>query len=175
MLAGHADYTPLHFGDRRCETSETHQIASAIVLTAPLLVYAEHPDTILRHPAAAVIKKIPSVWDETIVLPGSVIGELSAFAKRNGNRWFLSVMNGEAARFMKIDLSFLSEGDYSMTLIRDKKPTSAMASLIRKRQSFGVQQGVLMETTLVRNNDAVVLDLIPGGGFVAMFEKVMKE
>jgi alpha-glucosidase len=140
-----------------------------------LLVYAEHPDTILRHPAAEVIKKIPSVWDETIVLPGSKIGEISAFAKRNENRWFLSVMNGETSRFIKLDLSFLQDGEYSVTLIRDKKPTSAMASLIRKRQSFGAQQGVFIEKTSVRNNDAFVLELLPGGGFVAMFDRVSGE
>jgi len=58
-------------------------------------VKAEHPEIILRHPAVEVIKKIPSVWDETIVLPCSAIGEISAFAKRNGDRWFLSIMNGE--------------------------------------------------------------------------------
>lgn len=175
MLAGHADYTPMHFGDRRCETSEAHQIASAIVLTAPLLVYAEHPEMILRHPAAGVIKQIPSVWDETIVLPCSEIGEISAFAKRSGDRWFLSVMNGEQARIVKTDLSFLGDGDHRVTLIRDERPASAMASLVRKRQSFGAQQGVIIDSTAVKNNDAFVLELIPGGGFVAIFEKLTEE
>src|SRR5690606_13672109 len=83
MLAGHADYTPLHFGDRRAETSETHQVASAIVLQAPLLIYAAHPQEMLDHPAVAVIKQIPTVWDETIVLPGSEIGRVAAFARRS--------------------------------------------------------------------------------------------
>ena len=136
---------------------------------------AEHPEIILRHPAVEVIKKIPSVWDETIVLPCSAIGEISAFAKRNGDRWFLSIMNGEEARIVKLDLSFLQDGDHTVTLIRDERPASAMASLIRKRESFGAQQGVIIDSTSVKNNDAFVVELFPGGGFVAMFEKVPEE
>ncbi|HXI62394.1 MAG TPA: glycoside hydrolase family 97 catalytic domain-containing protein, partial [Pyrinomonadaceae bacterium] len=74
FLAGHADYTPVHFGERRRETSWAHQIASAIVFTSPLMIYGAHPQHILDNPAAELIKTIPSVWDETIVLPQSEIG-----------------------------------------------------------------------------------------------------
>jgi alpha-glucosidase len=45
MLAGHADYTPVVFGARRKETSWAHQIATAVVLTSPLLV----PADVRRH------------------------------------------------------------------------------------------------------------------------------
>jgi alpha-glucosidase len=34
------------------------------------------------------------VWDETIVLPQSDIGELAAFARRSGRNWFVGVLNG---------------------------------------------------------------------------------
>jgi alpha-glucosidase len=34
MLAGHADYSVMHFGDRRRETSWAHQIASAVIISA---------------------------------------------------------------------------------------------------------------------------------------------
>ena len=82
FLAGHADYTPVHFGDRRRETSWAHQVATAAVMTSPLLVYAAHPRSILSNPAVDMIKSIPSVWDETIVLPPSEIGEIAVFARR---------------------------------------------------------------------------------------------
>jgi len=170
MLAGHADYTPLHFGDRRCETSETHQIASAIVLQAPLLVYAEHPENILQHKAVDIIKQIPSVWDETIVLPGSEIGKVAAFARRKGDQWFISVMNGEEGRFLKIDLSFLGEGEYTATMVRDEKPNAAMVSLIRERLSYGAQKGVIIDNAMVKSNESLVVELIPGGGFVAIIQ-----
>src|SRR5262249_19135573 len=54
MLAAPADYTPMIFGERRRETSWAHQIASAAILTSPLLVYGAHPKSILENPAADV-------------------------------------------------------------------------------------------------------------------------
>ena len=79
-LAGHADYTPVDFDERRGDTTWAHQIASAAVFTSPLLVYAAHPQRLLDSPAVEMIKSIPSVWDETIALPPSEIGEVAIFA-----------------------------------------------------------------------------------------------
>ena len=59
-----------------------------------------------------MIKSIPSVWDETIVLPPSEIGEVALFARRSGDRWFVAAMNGSQARTVKVDLSFLAVGTY---------------------------------------------------------------
>jgi alpha-glucosidase len=85
FLAGHGDYTPVHFGPRRGDTTWAHQVATAAVFTAPLLLYAAHPQKTLDNPCAEMIKSIPSVWDETIVLPGSEIGEVAALARRKGD------------------------------------------------------------------------------------------
>ena len=119
MLAGHADYTPVVFGERRRDTSWAHQIASAVILTSPVLVYGGHPASFLSHPAVEMLKAIPSVWDETLVLPPSEIGELAMFARRHGTTWFIAAMNGTAERTVTIDLSFLPRGSYRALLVRD--------------------------------------------------------
>src|ERR1043165_293822 len=93
FLAGHADYTPMIFSERRRETSLSHQIASAVVFTSPVLIYGAHPKNILENPAVEIIKSIPSVWDETRAQSVSEIGEIAAFARRRGNAWFLAVMH----------------------------------------------------------------------------------
>ena len=87
----------LHFGERRRETSWAHQISSAAIFTSPLMIYGAHPKNILENPAVDLIKSIPSIWDETIALPVSEIGEIAAFARRTGDTWFLAIMNGETA------------------------------------------------------------------------------
>jgi len=171
MLAGHADYTPMHFGDRRCETSEAHQIASAMVLAGPLLIYAEHPGNMLNHKAVEIIKQIPSVWDETIALPCCEIGEVAAFAKRSGKKWFIAVMNGPYAKKIRIDLTFLGDGDYNAMLVRDQKGDSAPVYLLRSRQTFGLKPGVEIDNTKVNNGESLFIDLIAGGGFAALFTK----
>ena len=156
MLAGHADYTPVVFGERRRETSWAHQIASAVILTSPLLVYGGHPASFLANPAVDIIKSIPSVWDETVVLAPSAIGELALFARRSGDRWFVAAMNGSQARSINVDFSFLGAGTHKAVLVRDKTDDPA---------------AVDMETRDVSRNQAVTIAMRAGGGFVLRIDR----
>jgi alpha-glucosidase len=154
MLAGHADYTPVHFGERRRETSWPHQIATAAVFTSPVLIYGAHPKNILANPAVDMIKSIPSVWDETIALPVCEVGEMAAFARRNGKTWFLAILNGPTARAVKIPLSFLDSGKYQAMLVRDETENAA---------------AVKIENLIVNRTDSMTIDLRAGGGFIGRF------
>jgi len=152
MLAGPLDFTPMLFGERRRETSWAHQIATAAMFTSPLLVYGAHPRAILEHPAADLIKSIPSIWDETRVLPFSEIGEVAAFARRHGERWFLVIANGPTARSVEVSLAFLGDGAHNAILIRDQTDEPA---------------AVRVEHATVRAQDSLRIDLRAAGGFVA--------
>ncbi len=154
FLAGAADYTPVVFGDRRKDTTWAHQIATAVVFTSPVLVYGGHPQSLLDNPAADVIKSIPSVWDETRVLPPSAIGELAVYARRRGERWFLGVLNGREPRTLRVPLSFLGKGRYHATLVGDDRTNGA-----------AVQMGEREVTA----RDFLDVPLRDGGGFVARF------
>jgi alpha-glucosidase len=155
-LAGPADYTTMHFGDRRGDTTWTHQIASLAIFAGPLLTVAAHPQSILDNPAVDVIKSIPAVWDETIVLPESRIGELAIFARRTGQTWFLAVMCGPQARTIQVPLSFLGEGQYNASLVRDNKENDA---------------AVAMKNITVQRGDTLTVEMTSGGGFVGRFSK----
>ncbi len=154
MLAGHADYTPVHFGERRRETSWPHQIATAAIFTSPVLIYGAHPKNLLSNPAVEVIKSIPATWDETIALEACEIGELAAFARRSGSTWFLAVLNGATARTLRIPMSFLGQRAYDALLVRDDPSEAA---------------SVKLEKTRVNARDLLRLDLRAGGGFIGRF------
>ena len=154
FLAGHADYTPMHFGERRRETSWAHQIASAAIFTSPVLIYGAHPKNILENPAVDLIKSIPSTWDETIALPPCEIGGLAAFVRRHGDRWFLTIMNGANARMVQIPLAFLGAGKYQAMLVRDQKEDAA---------------AVTIENLVVSRSDSIKIELRAGGGFIGRF------
>ena len=79
-LAGPTDYTTMIFTQRRGDSSWAHQIACLATFHSPILTVAAHPQSVLDNPAVDVIKSIKAVWDETMVLPESKIGELSVFA-----------------------------------------------------------------------------------------------
>jgi alpha-glucosidase len=146
----------VHFGERRRETSWAHQIASAIVFTSPLMIYGAHPQHILENPAAELIKTIPSVWDETVVLPQSEIGELAAFARRSGKMWFVGIMNGLTGKTMRVPLNFLGAGRYRATIVRDQMDDPA---------------AVKIENVSTSRGEIVTIRMRAGGGFVARFDR----
>src|SRR5262249_6699826 len=138
-------------GERRKETSWAHQIATAAVFTTPLLVYGAHPQSLLDSPAVEIVQSLPSVWDETIVLPPSDIGDIAAFARRRGDDWYVAIVNGRDARSGKIVLSSLGASQYAALLARD---TPADAASLR------------MEQTTAARGGSLTIDLRPAGGFI---------
>lgn len=156
LLAGPADFTPTVFGDKRRETSWAHQIASAAVLTAPVLIYGGRPDTFLANPAADVIKSLPAVWDQTIVLPPSEIGDLALFARRNGDRWFIAATNNELVKDLKVETPFLEKGKkYKLTLVKDLVGVKEPADKVE------------VESRDFAGGDTLAVTVRGGGGFVA--------
>ncbi len=152
LLAGPADYTPVHFGERRNDTTWAHQLATAVAFTSGLLTYAAHPKSLLDSPAVELIKSIPAAWDETRVLPGSAIGEVAVLARRKGATWFVAVINGAEPRKLPLDLSFLPAGRYR-----------ALAAAETPGNSASVQMQSAEWTKATKRP----LDLPAGGGFVA--------
>jgi len=122
FVLGHGDYTPLAF-TATGETTWAHQLATLILFTSPLQVIAENPEILLKHPAVKdalpFIKQIPTVWDETVVLPGSEIGELAVMARRKGNDWYIGVLNGSDRKTYEIDLAPLHIDVKEALLYRD--------------------------------------------------------
>ncbi|MGA3095434.1 MAG: glycoside hydrolase family 97 catalytic domain-containing protein, partial [Bryobacteraceae bacterium] len=161
MLAGMGDYTPVNFGLRLADTTWAHQVANAVILQSPLLVYAADPVNMLANPTVDVLKSIPSYWDETVALPVSEIRQVAAFARRSGNTWFVAITNGPYARNVRIDLSdFLGRGarrgdSFHATLIRDTVEAAA----------------VKIEHLTLSPSDSLSVNLSSGGGFVAMIKK----
>jgi alpha-glucosidase len=155
-LAGPCDYTTMVFNNRRADSSWAHQIASLATFNSPMLTIAAHPQSVLDNRATDVIKSIPAVWDETIVLPDSKIGELSIFARRKGDMWMLAVMSGAKSDTITVPLSFLGDGNYRATLVRDDLEKDAAVALEEK--------------TLTRS-DSLEINMRDGGGFLARFTK----
>jgi alpha-glucosidase len=155
-LAGPADYTAMVFSERRRDSSVAHQIATLVAFASPLLTIAANPESILASPAVDVIKSVPSTWDETRVLTGSEIGELVLIARRKGDTWFLAAMNGPAARTITVPLSFLGDGRYRSTMVRDEAPDGST---------------VRVEPSVHSQMDSIDLEFRAGGGFLGRFTR----
>lgn len=156
MLAGPADYTAVHFGARRGNTTWAHQIATAAIFNEPLLTYAANPSNLLANAGVDLIKSIPPTWDQTIVLPPSEIGKLAIYARRSGHQWFLAVLNGDDAQTIRVPLSFLDKGSYDGMLIRD---------------SGSGADAEQVENQMFHREYSLTINLRSGGGFIARFTR----
>lgn len=154
-LAGPADYTPVIFNERRANTTYANQVASAVILGAPLLTFAANPDSLMASRCRDMIQTIPPIWDQTIVLPSSEIGKIAVFARRKGKSWFLAVMNGTSRKKFEIPLSFLPKGSYKTVIFRD---------------AAGNPAAVEKETRITDRHQKITISMGPGGGSIARFD-----
>jgi len=155
-LAGPTDYTTMVFSERRRDSTWAHQMACLATFQSPILTIAADPQSILDNPALDVIKSIRPTWDETIVLPGSKIGEMSIFARRSGDTWILAVMHAGSAETIKVPLAFLGDGPYRATYVRDDPDNDG---------------AVKLDNGAARRGDTLTIDLHSGGGFLGRFMK----
>lgn len=112
FICGHGDYTPGFFSNKG-NTTYAHQLALLYLFNSPFQCIAENPVTLLNDPVyrpiLPLLKTLPVTWDETVVLPGSRIGRLAAFARRKGREWYVAVINGtDSAVTFTLKTSFLS-------------------------------------------------------------------
>jgi alpha-glucosidase len=176
FVVGHGDYTPLGF-TAPGPTTWAHQLATVVIFLSPLQVIAEDPEFLLKDlrvkPALSVIKAIPSVWDKTIVLDGSRIGELAAFARRSGKTWFVGILNGGNERTFQLNLNFLNSGEYRTTIIEDdlQVPKVNLTGLNPKAKLKEFVRAVPFKVSkrTVNQGNKINLVLARGGGFVGMF------
>ena len=154
-LAGGADYTSMIFSARRGDTTSANQIASLAIFSSPLLTIAANPQTIVTNAALDIIKSVPAVWDQTIVLPKSEIGELAAYARRTAQTWFIAAMCGPRPQTLEVPLSFLGKGEYQVSTVRDGSEDTSLQ----------------VERTAKVRGDTLRVELRPGGGFVARFSR----
>ena len=113
FITGHGDYTPGFFSNK-ANTTYTHQLALLYLFNSPFQCIAESPVTLVSDevykPILPLLQTLPVTWDETIVLPGSSIGTLAAFARRKGKDWYIAVINGtDRATAFALQTSFLTK------------------------------------------------------------------
>ena len=168
MFLGPMDYTPgamlnaqkksfaAVFDRPMALGTRCNQLAMYVVFESPLQMLADSPSNYLREPESLwFLSKVPSVWDETVALGGS-IGDYVAVARRNGSVWFAGAMTNWTARDLDIDLSFLPAGrHYVITAYQDGVNADRFASDYRQTEAK------------VDHNTKLKVHLAPGGGWAA--------
>jgi len=133
-----------------------HQLAMYVVFSSPLQMLSDAPSNYYREPECMeFLSKVPVVWDETVVL-GAKTGDYVAVARKAANGdWYVGAMTDWTARDLKIEFSFLGEGNYAVDLWQDGVNADRNANDFAK-----------MLIPVTRNTNRTI-HLAPGGGWVA--------
>ncbi len=122
-VVGSMDYTPVTFSDSEFpkRTTHAHELALAVVFESGIQHFADSDKSYLNQPDYVIeyLKNVPVTWDETKFVSGYP-GEMVVIARRRGNTWFISGINGtDQEKSLDIDTGFLSKGKYSFQVIGD--------------------------------------------------------
>lgn len=167
FLAGAADCTICYFhrkeikadlakrmNTRSLLNTSCHQMALSVINYSPLqfLYWYDTPEDVQDEPELAFFDELPTVWDDTKVLSGS-IGEYVSIARKKDNRWFLGCITNNDARKMELPLDFLEGGKkYELTLYTDG------GEKVKTRTHVAIQ------TKKVTSKTVLKLDMLPQGG-----------
>ncbi len=148
MIAGQGDNTICYYNERVDNKMGSHasQLAKAVCLFSPLqFIYwydkaspsLDKKDGLWGttnyigdEPELEFFNNVPTVWDETKVL-FSKIGEYGVIARRKENEWFIGGINGEVARTLNFNFSFLEPGKKYAAEIYSDDPAISTRTHIR--------------------------------------------
>jgi len=167
MVAGPMDYTPGAMDNAHLKNftprfdrpmsigTRCHQLAMYVIFESPLQMLSDNPQNYRREEECTrFISKIPTVWDETVVLDAK-IGEYILLARRKGDNWYIGAMTNSKPRDLEADLSFLPAGEYHIELFRDGMNTDRNAQDYKRVE------------TRVRSGDKIKIRMVSGGGWAA--------
>jgi len=147
MLAGAADNTNCYFTGRVSKMgSHVAQLAKAVCIYSPFqfLYWYDRPvadssrkgneGEIIEVPELSWYNALPTVWDDTRVLEGSM-QSFATIARKKDNSWFIGSLNGDTARTANWSCTFLDKNrKYKAVIYRDdpaiNTPTKVSISTI---------------------------------------------
>lgn len=123
FLIGAADYTIPYFTVNPEEGIGTraHHLALSVIYFSPIkfVFWNEYPSLYQGEPEIDFFGRVPTSWDETVVLHDAV-GDLVSVARRKGDEWFIGSITDETARHLTLPLTVLDPGvTYAATIYED--------------------------------------------------------
>ncbi len=159
-VVGSMDYTPVAFSKQKYlhRTSYGHELAQSVVFESGIQHFPDKVDVYLRlsEEVLGFLKDVPAAWEETHLVSGYPGNEVVIARKKNDSTWFVGGMNGEnEEKVLKVDFSFLEEGDYEALIIQDGKNNTSLST----------------SKKTITNNSIQTVKVLPFGGFVMKFSK----
>lgn len=132
------------------------QLAEYMIFDAPLSMLCDSPSNYMSEPeCTSFIASVPTIWDETLPI-AAIIREYVAVARRSKDAWYIGAITSWDAREIELDLSFIPEGQYLMTVYKDGVNADRAARDYKK------------ELVSLPDSRKVKVSMAPGGGWAAV-------
>ena len=131
MVAGPLDYTQgamknankynfaAIYTEPMSQGTRCRQLAEYVIFESPFNMLCDSPSNYLKEDECTqFIAKVPTTWDETVVLDAKV-GEYLVIARKKGYQWYIGAITNWEERDLVLDLSVLKSGAKSGRIFRD--------------------------------------------------------
>lgn len=130
-VIGSMDYTPCAFTDSQHPhiTTNAHELALTALFESGIQHLADRPESFLSQPQEVkdYLSNLPTAWDDTILLAGYP-GEYVVLARRKGDKWWISAINGTDSPLDVKDLDYSrlhwNEAPQTIQIFEDAAPGS---------------------------------------------------
>ncbi len=158
-VVGPMDYTPTTFSDKANGhphiTSYAHELALSVMYETGLLHIAEGAPELRKMPEEVLdfLKNVPVAWDYIHFIDGYP-GEHCVLARKNGNKYYISGINGlKTEKNVSFNTDFLEKGSYKATYYLDGDGS----------------RNFVFENKTISAGDIIEINMMPAGGFVIVF------
>lgn len=158
-----ADFQPMYYNPVTMGT-RCHQLAHYIVHDSPLTMLADNPTIYQRERECTdFISSLPTVYEEMRCLQGEM-GKYIVMGRRQGKDWYVAGETSWEARTIELNLDFLPEGTYELTLFQDGQNADKAATdykVLHQRVVAGVGKA-----------NSLKIRMASGGGFAAKMVRI---
>lgn len=127
-------------GGRIRKTTETFQLATAVLFQSPIQNFGITPNNLTEIPGFVIdfMKNIPTLWDETVFIDGYP-GKYAVLARRNGDKWYIAAINAEKTeKKLKISLPMLTGKDVSVFSDKKDRTPQLQSAKVNKKGEIAI-------------------------------------
>jgi len=123
------------------KTTETFQLATAVLFQSPVQNFGITPNNLTDMPAHVTdfMKNVPTTWDETILIDGYP-GKFCVLARRHADTWYIAAINAEkTVKNITVNLPMLAGNDVAVYADKDDRSPQITKQRLSKTKQLKIK------------------------------------
>lgn len=123
------------------KTTETFQLATAVLFQSPIQNFGITPNNLTDVPAHAIdfMKHVPTTWDETVLIDGYP-GKYCVLARRHKDQWYITAINAEkTTKTLNLSLPMLTEKTVTLYADQEDRKPEKLTHTLGKSKTMKIR------------------------------------